>query len=226
MMHRIRSFVRREGRMTDGQKRAVAELLPRYGLSITAGETDFADAFGRVAPVVIEIGFGTGHSLLAAAMQYPDINFVGIETHLPGVGSLLAGIEAAALRNVRVYHADAVTVLQTCIAPNTLAGIQIFFPDPWPKRKHHKRRLIQAEFVAQLSEKLLPGGWLHLATDWQEYAQHMLTVLMACPTLQNQAESGRYADRSLQRPVITRFEKRGQAAGRQIYELQFVKKEG
>lgn len=222
-LRRVRSFVRRDGRMTDAQKRAVEVLLPLFGLNLADGLTDFAKVFQREAKTNLEIGFGSGYSLLEMAKNFPDENFIGIETHLPGVGSLLLGIEAALLKNIRVYYADAVEVLRQCIPDNSLNVVQIFFPDPWPKRKHHKRRLIQDNFVKQILSKLKLDGTIHLATDWQHYAEHMMRVLSNIPELKNKMGDGNYADRSSQRPVVTKFEQRGRQSGREIWELQFTK---
>jgi tRNA (guanine-N7-)-methyltransferase len=220
-LRRVRSFVRRDGRMTDAQKNALNTLLPIFGLNLENGLIDFATIFKRPAKTNCEIGFGSGYSLLEMAKTFPDENFIGIETHLPGVGSLLQGIEAFQLKNIRVYYADAVEVLQRCISDNSLDVVQIFFPDPWPKRKHHKRRLIQENFVKLILTKLKPNGTIHLATDWQHYAEHMMRVLSQMPELKNVMEVGQYSDRSTQRPVVTKFEQRGRQSGREIWELQF-----
>ncbi len=222
-LRRIRSFVRRDSRITAAQQQAIDTLLPRFGLSLESGQLDLAATFLRTAKTNLEIGFGSGHSLLEIAKQYPEQNFIGIETHLPGVGALLLGIEEAQLTNVRVYYADAVEVFQQCIPENSLDVVQIFFPDPWQKRKHHKRRLIQESFINIILPKLKPGAALHLATDWQHYAAHMMRVLSTMPDLKNSAGDNHYADRSTQRPIVTKFEQRGQTCGRQIWELQFVR---
>lgn len=220
-LRRVRSFVRRDGRMTDAQKRAVDSLLPIWGLNLQDEFIHLATLFQRDAKTNLEIGFGSGYSLLEMAKAFPDENFIGIETHLPGVGSLLHGIETSELKNIRVYYADAVEVLQRCIPDNSLDVVQIFFPDPWPKRKHHKRRLIQEKFVKLILSKLKPTGTLHLATDWQHYAEHMMQVLSSILELKNKMGVGQYADRSSQRPVVTKFEQRGRQCGRLIWELQF-----
>lgn len=209
--------------MTAGQSRAHASLWEKFGLPLPA-ETDFQQAFGRVAPLILEIGFGTGHSLLAAAIAHPELNFAGVETHLPGIGSLLAGIEQAGVTNLRIFHADAVNVLDSLPAAS-LQGIQVFFPDPWPKRRHHKRRLIQPDFVGRLVQVLVTGGTLHLATDWEDYAIQMMQVCSGFPQLENLAGPGQYADRSEGRLLVTRFEARAFQAGRVVRELQFVKKQ-
>lgn len=224
LMRRIRSFVRRDSRQTKAQQRAVTTYWPQYGLDANKRLDHFSEVFQREAPCWLEIGFGTGHSLLAAAIQNPQKNFIGVETHLPGIGTLLAGIVEQGVTNIRIYHADAVMVFTDCLSNQMLDGIQIFFPDPWPKRRHHKRRLIQPAFVAECLAKLKPEGMLHLATDWEDYAKHMMSVLSAFPELENIAGSGQYAERSEQRPLITRFEKRGEQAGHVIRELAFRKK--
>lgn len=221
---RIRSFVRRDGRLTDGQQQAMSTLWPEYGLALTEGPIQYSTVFGREAPRILEIGFGSGHSLLAAAKTYSNFDFIGIETHQPGIGTLLLNIKAQEVNNIRLYYADAVDVLTQCIPDKSLTMIQIFFPDPWRKRRHHKRRLIQPEFVALLAEKLQTGGELHLATDWQDYAKHMMKVLSTAPSFENAAGEGKFSDRSSLRPVVTKFEKRGQQFGHDIWELQFVKK--
>ncbi len=222
-LRRVQSFVRRDGRMTDAQKRAVDVLLPVVGLHLQDGFIKLETVFKREAKTNLEIGFGSGYSLLEMAKAFPEENFIGIETHLPGVGSLLQGIEAAELKNIRIYYADAVEVLQHCIPDNSLDVVQIFFPDPWPKRKHHKRRLIQENFVKRILSKLKRNGTLHLATDWQHYAEHMMCVLSHFPELKNKSGVGNYADRSSQRPVVTKFEQRGRQCGREIWELQFAR---
>lgn len=222
-LRRIRSFVRRDGRMTDAQRRVLVEMWPGYGLSLEAGMVDFKSVFQREAKRTLEIGFGSGHSLLEIAKAQPEQDFIGIEMYQPGVGTLLLGIEAEAIKNIRVYYADAVEVINKCIPDASLDGIQIFFPDPWPKRRHHKRRLIQPEFVALVTSKLKVGGILHLATDWEHYAQQMMAVLSADKNLTNLAGNGEYAERSSQRPIITKFEGRGTRCGRLIRELQFAR---
>lgn len=219
--YRIRSFVRRDSRMTAAQQRAFIAGWLRFGLSLEQGQLNYEQIFGRQAQRVLEIGFGSGESLLAAALAYPERDFIGIETHKPGVGALLLGVEAKELQNIRVYYADAVDVLEKSIPENSLDIIQIFFPDPWQKRRHHKRRLIQRELVGLLVRKLKPHGLLHLATDWEDYALHMMQVLSANPNLRNLAGIGNYADRSAGRPSITKFERRGEKAGHKIWELQF-----
>lgn len=225
-MRQIRSFVRRDSRMTDAQRRAFQSMWPTVGLALEEGILDFRAVFQREAPTIFEIGFGSGHSLLAMAKANPEQNFIGVETHRPGIGTLLQGIEAEGLTNLRVFYGDAVEVFSQCIADNSLDVIQIFFPDPWQKRRHHKRRLIQHVLVDSLVKKLKPNGTLHLATDWEDYAKHMMAVLSDTPALRNIAGIGEYANRSSQRPIVTKFERRGQESGRAIWELQFVRDVG
>lgn len=217
----VRSFVRRDGRMTEAQKHAIEIVLPAVGLTLQNGLINLSDVFQRDAKCVLEIGFGSGYSLLEMAASYPEENFIGIETHLPGIGTLLQGITARQLQNIRIYYADAVEVLEKCIPDHSLGVVQIFFPDPWPKRKHHKRRLIQPAFVQLIIKKLKKGGTIHLATDWQDYAVHMMAVLSSIPALVNLAGEQEYANRSSQRPIVTKFEQRGTQSGRAIWELQF-----
>lgn len=220
-LRKIKSFVRRDGRMTDAQRRAMQTAGPRFCLSLQNGFIQFHDIFQREAPTILEIGFGSGHSLCAMAKSHPEENYIGIETHQPGVGTLLAHIEQENLTNIRIYYADAVEVLNQCIPDKSLDVVQIFFPDPWQKRKHHKRRLIQPAFVTQVAAKLKIGGALHLATDWEDYAVHMMKVLSSAAEFENLAGIGHYANRSSQRPLVTKFEQRGERAGRMIWELQF-----
>lgn len=223
LFRRIRSFVRRDGRMTEAQRRVLAEGWSTYGLNLQDGMIDFANVFGRKAPCILEIGFGSGHSLLEIARSSPAIDYIGIETYQPGIGTLLLGVEAHEVTNLRVYYADAVLVIQQCIPDASLEGVQIFFPDPWQKRRHHKRRLIQPVFVKQVAEKLKVGGLFHLATDWEDYAIQMMSVLSESPDFTNLAGVGQFSNRSSQRPVITKFEQRGHHSGRTIWELQFTR---
>ena len=215
----IRSFVRREGRMTEAQRRALEELWPRYGVALADGGLDPAGIFARRAPLILEIGFGNGDALLAMALARPDWNFLGVEVHRPGVGSLLLRLAAASIDNVRVIVADATEVLARLPA-GSLAGVHLFFPDPWPKKRHHKRRLLQPAFAARVVGLLTPDGYLHCATDWDDYAVQMLAVLEATPGLTNVAGPGAYAARPVSRP-LTRFERRGVAAGRPARDLLF-----
>jgi len=217
----IRSFVLRAGRMGSGQVKAMETLGPLYVLPYKAELLDFDAAFGRRAPTVLEIGFGMGDATAQIAATRPDDNFIGIEVHTPGVGALLQRIQERGLTNLRLVQHDAVEVLRDMIAPGSLAGIHVYFPDPWHKKKHNKRRLIQAEFVRELSSRLAPGGYLHCATDWQPYAEQMLEVLGAEPALANTADG--YAPRPDWRP-LTKFENRGIKLGHGVWDLVFTKK--
>ncbi|MDD5034203.1 MAG: tRNA (guanosine(46)-N7)-methyltransferase TrmB [Methylococcaceae bacterium] len=216
---RIRSFVLRQGRITLAQNGALEKLWPVYGLT---PEQPFEPrlAFGREAPLILEIGFGNGESLARMAAASPEKNFLGIEVHRPGVGHLLIKIEELGLENVRIYCADAMEILQTRIANGSLAGMQVFFPDPWHKKRHHKRRLVNAEFIRLVSDKLAPGGILHCATDWEDYARQMLEVMAGCERLRNRAGGNRYCERPKQRP-LTKFEQRGCRLGHGVWDLLF-----
>jgi tRNA (guanine-N7-)-methyltransferase len=216
----IRSYVLRAGRMTEGQQRGFDENWGLYGLEYRPQLLDFDAAFGRPGRRVLEIGFGMGQSLLTMAAAEPETNFIGVEVHRPGVGKLLLGMREHQLSNIRVYCHDAVEVLNNCIEPGSLDTIQIFFPDPWHKKRHHKRRLIQPSFVELLGSRLKPGGVLHLATDWENYAEQMLEVLGADPHLHNMAGPGQYAPRPAHRP-LTKFERRGERLGHGVWDLLF-----
>ncbi|MFT5709438.1 MAG: tRNA (guanine-N7-)-methyltransferase [Halioglobus sp.] len=218
----IRSYVLRTGRMTSGQQQAYDEGWREWGLRHADGPLNVAASFGREGPVVLEIGFGMGHSLLAMAQAAPLSNFIGIEVHTPGIGKLIQDMEAQSVSNIRIYRHDAVEVLRDCIADSSLDTVQIFFPDPWHKRKHQKRRLIQPTFVEQLRTKLKAGGLLHLATDWEDYARQMLRVLSAANGFDNALGSGEYAPRPDNRP-LTKFEKRGERLGHGVWDLMFKK---
>jgi tRNA (guanine-N7-)-methyltransferase len=217
----IRSFVVRAGRMGPGQTRALAELGPRFVLPYAAAPFDFAAAFGRDAPRVLEIGFGMGDATAAIAQALPGTDFIGVEVHTPGVGALLKQIGERGLTNLRLLQHDAVDVLQQMIAPGSLAGVHVFFPDPWHKKKHNKRRLIQPDFVTLLTSRLAAGGYLHCATDWQPYAEQMLQVLSAEPALRNSADG--YAPRPDYRP-LTKFENRGIRLGHGVWDLVFERR--
>ena len=214
----IRSFVLRAGRMGSGQVRALAELGPRFVLPFAAAQPDWDAHFGRHAPRVLEIGFGMGDATAAVAAAHPGTDFIGIEVHPPGVGALLKRIGESGLCNLRIVQHDAVPVLQQMVAPATLAGVHVWFPDPWHKKKHHKRRLIQPDFVALLASRLAPGGYLHCATDWQPYAEQMLQVLSQEPALVNTAPA--YTARPEWRP-LTKFENRGLRLGHGVWDLVF-----
>ena len=216
----IRSFVRRTGRVGPGQQRALAELGPRFVLPFAPTPLDLPALFGRHAPVVLEIGFGMGDATAQVAAAMPGSDFIGVEVHEPGVGALLKRIGEQGLGNVRIVAHDAVDVLQHMIAPATLAGVHLWFPDPWHKKRHHKRRLVQPALVALLASRLAPGGYLHCATDWQPYAEQMLAVLSAEPGLANTARA--YAERPAWRPR-TKFETRGLKLGHGVWDLLFVR---
>ena len=220
----IRSFVRRQGRITRAQQRALDTLWPRYGLA-TDEALDEVAAFGRHAPLTLEIGFGNGESLLYQARERPDGNFIGVEVHRPGVGRLLMALDRENIGNVRVYCADAVDVLRHCIGAGSLSTLQIYFPDPWPKKRHHKRRLIQPEFALLAASRLRPGGRWLLATDWLPYAEHMRDVLDACPLLDNLGGADGFTARPPER-LLTRFEARGERKGHRVYDLAFRRRPG
>ncbi len=210
----------RAGRMTDGQQRGLDQGLPRFGLSVEAGAPDFDALFGRAAPRTLEIGFGMGQSLLEMAAAAPEQDFIGVEVHRPGVGALLNGLLTQQLTNVRVYPCDAMEVLRTCVADASLDRLLLFFPDPWHKARHHKRRIVQPAFVQLVRQKLKVGGVLHMATDWAAYAEQMLEVLSAAPGYHNQASDGGYVPRPEERPV-TKFERRGERLGHGVWDLKF-----
>ncbi len=222
--HRIRSFVMRAGRMTEGQQRGWDVGFPQYGLALEQGELDWDQTFGRGGKRVLEIGFGMGDSLVAMAEAQPDTQFVGIEVHRPGVGRLLGQVMERGLSNVRVYAEDAVPILQRCITPYSLDILQIYFPDPWHKKRHNKRRLIQSDFIAMVSEKLKVDGLLHLATDWEPYAEHMLNVLNGEPALFNTSDSGDFVPRPAWRPE-TKFERRGARLGHGVWDLLYQRRQ-
>lgn len=214
----IRSFVLRQGRVSNAQRRAHDTLMPKYGVPYAATVPDWDALFGRHAPRVVEIGCGMGETTAAIAIAQAQTDFIGIEVHTPGVGSLLKQADAAGLANLRVIQHDAVEVLQHMIARDSLHGLHIFFPDPWPKKRQHKRRLIQPPFVALAASRLKSGGYLHCATDWQEYAEQMLAVLGAEPALENTAAT--FAPRPDYRPQ-TKFEARGLRLGHGVWDLLF-----
>ncbi len=217
----IRSFVLRQGRMSDAQKRYMDELLPRFRIPYAEAFIDYPAVFGRAAPVVLEIGCGMGDTTATIAATLPGTDFIGIEVHGPGVGNLCKLIDERGLTNLRVMQHDATEVVRDMIAPASLAGIHVYFPDPWPKKRHHKRRILQPAFVRQLAERLAPGGYLHCATDWEEYAQFMLETLSAEPLLANTAAD--YAEKPDYRP-LTKFEARGLRLGHGVWDLVFRRK--
>ena len=234
-LRHIRSFVKRGGRATSAQLRAIDEGWPKFGVPAAAvgpagaeGQApatallDFASLFGRAAPVTLEIGFGDGEQLATLAALHPDRDYLGAEVHEPGVGHLLLRVEALGLTNVRVARHDAVELLRHQIAPGSLDEVLVYFPDPWHKKRHHKRRLVQGAFVSLLVERLREGGVLRLATDWEPYAHHMLEVLAAEPRLRNLAADGTFIPRPPERPV-TKFERRGHRLGHGTWDLAFCK---
>ena len=219
--HRIRSFVTRAGRLSIAQARALEELGPQFLIEYAKAPLDFAAAFGRSAPVILEIGFGMGATTAHIAKAMPDKDFIGVEVHTPGVGSLLKQIGEEGLTNLRLIQHDAVEVLNNMIPDASLAGVHVFFPDPWHKARHNKRRLLQTPFVKLLAEKLAPGGYLHCATDWEDYAIQMLDVLGSEPLLQNTVEG--YAPQPAYRP-LTKFENRGIKLGHGVWDLVFTRR--
>jgi tRNA (guanine-N7-)-methyltransferase len=218
---RIRSFVTRAGRVSTAQARALEQLAPQFCLPYEKSPLNAEQVFGRQAPLILEIGFGMGETTAKIAAGMPDKDFIGVEVHTPGVGSLLKLIGDNGLSNMRIIQHDAVEVVTHMLAPASLAGVHVFFPDPWHKARHHKRRLIQPPFVSLLASRLAPGGYLHCATDWQNYAEQMLQVLGDEPALQNTAAN--YAPRPDYRPV-TKFENRGIRLGHGVWDLVFIKR--
>ena len=214
----IRSYVLRQGRFSPAQQRAYEEQLPRFGVPYTTAPLELDRLFGTRVPVIVEIGSGMGETTTRIASGHPDNGYIAIEVHTPGVGSLLKQVAEQGLTNVRVIQHDAVEVLRDMVPPGSLAGVHVFFPDPWPKKRHHKRRLIQPEFAALLATRLAPGGYLHVATDWQEYAAHILQVLCATPGLANTAAD--FVPRPASRPE-TKFERRGMGLGHGVWDLFF-----
>ncbi|MBD1598559.1 tRNA (guanosine(46)-N7)-methyltransferase TrmB [Pseudomonas typographi] len=218
----IKSFVMRAGRMTEGQQRGLDIGGPRFILPLAEAPVDFNQVFGRQAPRTLEIGFGMGHSLLEMAAAVPEHDFIGVEVHRPGVGALLNGLLTQQLANVRVYDCDAIEVLKRCVADESLDRLLLFFPDPWHKSRHHKRRIVQPAFAELVRSKLKVGGVLHMATDWEHYAEHMLEVMNAAPGYRNLAADGRWVPRPPERPV-TKFERRGERLGHGVWDLKFEK---
>lgn len=218
----IKSYVRREGRLTIGQQKALDKGWSQFGLKLEDGLIDLKTAFDREAPVILEIGFGMGQSLAEMAAKHPEQDYIGIEVHRPGVGCLLKAMLDNDITNIRIYDQDAVEVLKHCIPDHSLSGLQLFFPDPWHKKRHHKRRIVQPEFVKLAAQKLKVGGFFHLATDWENYAQHMMQVLSQEPEFKNQAGENQFIPRPNSRP-LTKFEQRGQHLGHGVWDLMFIK---
>ncbi len=216
----IKSYVMRAGRMTDGQQRGLDEGWPKFGMLLADGLQDFNKVFARQAPRTLEIGFGMGQSLLEMAQAAPEQDFIGIEVHRPGVGALLNGLLTEKVSNVRVYSCDALEVLKNCVADASLDRLMLFFPDPWHKSRHHKRRIVQPEFAQLVRSKLKVGGIFHLATDWEPYAEYMLEVLNAAPGFVNLSEDQTCVERPAERPV-TKFERRGERLGHGVWDLKF-----
>lgn len=223
-LRKVRSFVLREGRLTKGQAQAMEQQWPEMGLEYSADTIDLPQVFDNENPVVLEIGFGMGASLVEMAKAAPEKNFIGIEVHKPGVGACLADAAEAGVTNLKVFHHDAVEVLEHTIADASLDRVQLFFPDPWHKKRHHKRRIVQAEFAALIKSKLKIGGVFHLATDWENYSEHMLEVMSAAPGYKNQSSNGDFVERPEHRP-LTKFEARGHRLGHGVWDLMFERTE-
>ena len=219
-MRKIRSFVKREGRMTNRQSTAIETLWPTMGVDYQEQMLDMKTLFGREAPVVLEIGFGMGKSLVEMAKNAPEKNFLGIEVHTPGVGACLADAGEAGITNLRILNHDAVEVLEYMIPEQSLATFQLYFPDPWHKARHHKRRIVQPAFIENMRHKLVIGGVIHMATDWENYAEYMLEVLQAATNFKNTSPSASYAARPDWRP-LTKFENRGNKLGHGVWDLLF-----
>lgn len=218
----VKSFVLRQGRVTKGQEEALTDLWPIFGIDKGDSVLDFPTLFGREAPVTLEIGFGNGESLAQMALAAPERDFIGIEVHTPGVGHLLKRIGELGLQNVRVLNYDALDILQQRIPLQSLDRVQLFFPDPWHKTRHHKRRIVQAEFAALIASRLKRGGVFHLATDWENYAEHMASVLESSRDFRNLADTPPYSARPESRP-LTKFEQRGIRLGHGVYDLLYTK---
>jgi len=218
----MKSYVLRTGRVSPRQQNALDHGLEEFELKNTGQPWDLAQIFGRSAETIVEIGFGMGASLISMALERPDRNFLGIEVHRAGLGALVADLHSNSMTNVRIAPLDAVEVFDTCLTDSSITGVQIFFPDPWPKKRHHKRRLVQSAFINRLVQKIRPGGFLHCATDWQAYAEHMLAVLSAEPCLINQSTSNDYVVRPNLRP-LTKFEHRGLLLGHGVWDLLFMR---
>ncbi|WP_438765116.1 tRNA (guanosine(46)-N7)-methyltransferase TrmB [Kushneria sp. TE3] len=214
----IKSYVVRSGRMTLAQRRGLEEVFPRLGLTLEQGRLDLEVLFGRRAPCVVEIGFGMGGSLLEQAQNNPETDFIGIEVHPPGVGKLLDDVDKAGLSNVRVYREDALRVLDDCLPGESIDTLQLFFPDPWPKKRHHKRRILQPAFIERVRRVLVPGGRFHMATDWQPYAEYMVETMNEAPGFETLAQDSDYVPRPDFRP-LTKFETRGERLGHGVWDL-------
>lgn len=222
---RVRSFVRRAGRVTSAQARALAELWPRFGVETPEGQLDLQALFGRDAPRICEVGFGDGQALAELALRQPENDFIGIEVHEPGIGHLLLNIERHGLQNVRIIRHDATDVLESWLPTGSLDRVHVFFPDPWPKKRHHKRRLIQPDFIGSLARAIRPGGILHMATDWEPYAEQMRDVADASAQFDNLSGAGCYSGDRADRPE-TKFERRGLRLGHEVRDLLYRRRAG
>ena len=214
--------MRRQGRLTDGQSRALEQHWDDYGLTLEQGALDYPVVFGNANPVILEIGFGNGASLLQMAQNAPGKNFIGVEVHRPGVGKLINDANSAGVKNLKVFCEDAIEVLAVNIADASLDGVQLFFPDPWHKKKHNKRRIVQPAFAQTIRYKLKTGGYFHMATDWEPYAEQMLEVMSAADGFTNQAGAGQYSPKPEYRPH-TKFEQRGERLGHGVWDLVFIR---
>lgn len=219
--NRIRSFIRRQGRATPAQKKALEEVRDKYCLDPSISH-DFTLEFGRQAPLIVEIGFGNGTSLAEMAEANPTINYLGIEVHTPGIGHLMMLLEQKSLSNVRIFHHDAIEILEQNIPDDSLSGVHLFFPDPWHKRRHHKRRIVRPSFIELLNNKLISGGYFHAATDWEHYAKQMLVSFSSATGFVNSSKDNNYWSRPEYRP-LTKFEKRGLRLGHEVWDLIFKK---
>jgi len=217
---RIRSFVQRSGRMTPSQQNALDQQWPNFGLELSDGWLDFRQLFGNDNPVIMEIGFGMGDSLITMAKTMPENNYLGIEVHKPGVGRLLNNAQTEGLTNLKVFCDDAIEVMAQCIPDHSLCGVQLFFPDPWHKKKHNKRRIVQAKFAQDILQKLAPNGIFHMATDWEPYAEHMMEVMEAAPGYSNLAGADQFSPQPDFRPV-TKFQRRGEGKGHGVWDLMY-----
>jgi tRNA (guanine-N7-)-methyltransferase len=222
-LRKVRSFVRRPGRITAAQRRALDELLPRFGVAGTGTRLDLAAVFGRAAPRVLDVGFGDGEALVTCAANHPEIDYLGVEVHEPGIGHLLLLLEKAGLTNVRVISRDAADVIPELVPDGSLAAANLFFPDPWPKKRHHKRRLVQPPFIAEIERALAPGGLLHVATDWADYARHTREILDRFPHLAVVDAASAGGDPLAFRPP-TKFERRGLRLGHDVADLFYRKR--
>ncbi len=220
----IRSYVLRQGRMTEAQQRAFETLWPRYGLTLDQGLLDLPGLFGNQQPVTLEIGFGNGEALAQQALNHPQRNFLGVEVHSPGVGHLMIRLAQQESSNVRILQCDAMQLLRHHLPAGALSAVLLFFPDPWHKKRHHKRRIVQPEFAELVHHALQPGGLLHMATDWEDYARHMLRVLSEHPGFDNLAGAGHFSPRPEERP-LTKFEQRGQRLGHGVWDLLFERRD-